>query len=273
MFTKMRLQLCIILLAMMGKIAHAADSISIIKVIPMQSRIMTVDELGNVYVVRNDNSLIRFNEYGDSSAFYRSVQNGDIGAIDATNPMRILVYYPTYFRVVILDRQLSQKNDLDLRTLNVPPTSVVAASADGNLWIYDRFNARLKKIDEQLNEIVQSNDLRLEAQTVAVPAFMVERNWKVFLCDPRKGIFTFDRYGNYINTLEIYDVAYLQVYGSQLIYRHRDSLLSWDMNKAKASVMLIPSDNATIINAAVVRDRLYVLYNDRLVLYRVSERK
>ena len=35
--------------------------------IAIKGRFMTVDELGNVYVVRNDNTLMRYNENGDST--------------------------------------------------------------------------------------------------------------------------------------------------------------------------------------------------------------
>jgi len=251
--------------------ARAVDSLSAIRSIPMNARLMTVDELGNVYVVRTNNALVRFSENGDSSAFFRSVQNGEIGSVDATNPMRIVVYYPSYSRVVLLDRQLAQKNDLDLRRLNVANSSVVAASADGNLWIYDRFNARLRKIDEQLNEVIVSNDIRQETQLVPSPHFMIERGWKVFLCDTAQGVFTFDRYGNYINTLSIYGVQYLQVFGSQLVYRHNDTLLSWDLNRVLQQAITLPPSNSLIRSAAIVRNILYVLYADKLVLYRLKE--
>ncbi|HRO43828.1 MAG TPA: hypothetical protein PL009_13405 [Flavipsychrobacter sp.] len=236
----------------------------------MHSRFMTTDELGNVYVVRDDNSLVRFDENGDSSAFFRSIQNGEIASVDATNPMNIVVYYPAYSRVVILDRQLAQKIDLDLRRLNIANTSVVAASADGNLWVYDQFNARLRKIDQQLNEVVQSNDVRIETNAVPTPSFMIERDWKVFLCDTVRGIFTFDRYANYVNTLAVYGVKHLQVFGSQLIYRNADSLVSWDRSKVHWNVLQIPR-KGRIINAALIRNTLYVLYEDALILYRFKQ--
>jgi hypothetical protein len=253
--------------------ASGADSLAVLREIPMTARLMTVDELGNVYVVRENNALVRFNEYGDSSAFYRSVQNGNIGAVDASNPLRVVVYYPAYSRTVLLDRMLAEKNDLNLRRTNVFTTPVIASSADGNLWIYDQFNVRLKKIDEQLAEIAQSNDIRQEAQIVPAPSFMVERNWKVFLCDTANGIFTFDRYGNYINTLSIYGVKYLQVFGPQLLFRHQDTMFSWNMNKASYHSLIIPYGQDRIINAAIVRSTLYVLYADRLTLYRLPKDK
>ena len=250
--------------------SRASDSLTVFREMPMNARYMTVDELGNVYVVRENNSLVRFTENGDSSAFYRSVQNGDIGAVDAGNPLNLVVYYPDYAKVVLLDRMLAEKNERDLRKLQPAAPPVVCGSADGNLWYYDPFNARLRKIDDQLREVAQSNDLRQEAGTVPQPSFMVERNWKVFLCDTVRGILTFDRYGNYINTLAIYGVRYLQVYGSQLVYRRDDSLFSWDLNRVTSHVIRIPFGEEGIVNAALVRNTLYVLYTDRLVLYRIS---
>jgi hypothetical protein len=267
-FTGMRLA---ILLSLLFSFETVAQTHTIVRSIPMTARLMTVDELGNVYAVRSDNSLVRFDQHGDSSAFYRSIQNGDIGSVDATNPMRIVVYYPNYSKVLLLDRQLALKNELDLRKLQIAQTSVVASSADGNLWVYDQFNARLRKIDEQLNEVSVSNDLRQEIQVVPTPSFMVERNWKVFVCDTARGIYTFDRYGNFVHNIALNGVQYLQVFGSQLLYRRADTLHSWDMSKVSAGLLAIPDAGSPILNAAVVRNVLYVLYADRLVLYRLHD--
>jgi hypothetical protein len=251
--------------------SDAAETLSLLREIPMKARLMTVDELGNIYLVRENNVLVRLNEVGDSTGFYRSIQNGNIGAVDATNPLRLVVYYPSYSRVVLLDRMLAVKNELDLRRLNILTTSVVAASADGKLWVYEPFNAKLHKIDEELTKVGQSNDLRQEMQTVPNPSFMVERDQRVFMADTARGIFTFDRYGNYVNTLAIYGVKYLQVFGSQLLYRHQDSVFSWDMKKMNFNTIIIPAKELGIISAALVRTTLYVLYADRLVLYTVKE--
>ena len=122
---------------------RAADSLRLIRSIPMEARLMNVDDLGNVYVVRSNNSLVKFTETGDSSTFYRSVLNGDIGSVDVTNPLRVVVYYPSYAKVILLDRMLAPKNELDLKKINIVPNASVALSADGNLWVYDKVNALL----------------------------------------------------------------------------------------------------------------------------------
>lgn len=232
---------------------------------------MTVDETGNAYVVTNNNVLVRYNEQGDSANSYRSVQNGDIGFVDALNPLRILVYYPAYAKVVVLDRMLALKNELDLRRQNLFNTPALAASADGNIWAYDQFNARLKKINDQLEIVTQSNDLRQETQSVPSVSFLTERNWKVYMCDTANGIYTFDRYGNYVNTLAIYKVKKLQALGSRLIYRANDTLFAWDMDKVKSEALILPHKEWGIVDAALVRDTLYVLYADRLVYYNLGK--
>jgi hypothetical protein len=239
----------------------------------MTARLMTVDELGNVYVVRSDNSLVRFTENGDSSAFFRSVQYGDIGGVDASNPLRVVVNYPSYSKVILLDRMLAQKNELNLQKLNIPNAVAVAVAADGNLWVYDVFNARLLKVDDQLTKVMQSNDLRQETGLVPNPAFMLEREQRVYLSDTTRGVMVFDRYGSYINTLPFFQQKYLQVYGSQIIYRGRDTLYSYNLNTIATKSIPIPQTPAPVINAAINRTTLYVLYGDRLMLYKIEEEK
>ncbi|XZF15601.1 hypothetical protein ACTHGU_05650 [Chitinophagaceae bacterium MMS25-I14] len=250
--------------------AHA-DSLQVIKTIPVHGRTMTVDELGNVYVVRNDNCLIRFTENGDSSAFYRSLSNGDIGAVDATNPLQLLLYYPDYAKAEILDRMLALKNEIDLLQLNTPKPAAIATSADGNLWIYDQFNAVIRKIDDQLNEVGRSNDLRQQTQSVPSPSYMTERERKLYVCDTAQGILVFDQYGSYINTISVFNVKYLQVFGPQLVYRHNDSLISFNLQDVRSNVLFLPGSTTEIKQAAIGRNAVYVLYADKLVLYRLPE--
>lgn len=261
----------IISLLLVAFLQTNAQDFRLQKSIPVRARLMSVDELGNVYIVRYDNTILRYNEKGDSTGFYKSILNGDIGAIDATNPLRVLVYYPAYAKVIILDRMLAIKNELDLRKINLSNVTAIASSADGMIWVYDRFNARLKKVDDQLREIIQSNDLRQELQSVPNPVFATERNWKTYLCDTVKGIYIFDRYGSYVNTLSIYNVQQLQVTGTTLVYKIKDSLYSWDQERIREEKMAIPTNDKNILNALLIREKLYVLYDDELAIYLFSD--
>jgi hypothetical protein len=250
----------------------AADSLMLLRTVPISARLMQADELGNAYVVSRSNELIRYTPAGDSSTNFKSVANGDIGYIDVTNPLRILVYYPDFNKLVLLDRMLSLKNELNLRKLNLVSSSLVAVSADANLWVYDQFNAVLNKLDLQLNYMIRGNDLRQQLAELPAPVFMTERERKVYIADTTKGILVFDQYGTYINTLSIPGIKQLQISGPRLIYRRQDTLLSYDLQQFSETAIQIPHQNGEeIISTALCRNVLYVLYADRLSWYAVKE--
>lgn len=265
---KLLLKLCSIVLLAVA--LHTATAQELFKTIPTEkARSINTDELGNVYLVREDNALIRYNPDGDSTGNFRSIQNGDLMWVDATNPMRILLYYPAFSKIILLDRMLSVKNELDLKKLNIFNAPAVGMSADGRIWIYDYVNARLKKIDDQLNVTNIGNDMRQESNTVPRPTALVEREARVYLCDSLNGIYTFDRFASYLNTLEITGVKQLQAFGSQLIYRNHDTLKAYDVKTLALKTIPLPAE-PDFIEARIERNRMYFLFKDRLEFYKVA---
>lgn len=264
---KIHISLTVLLVTFFSVNAFAQD---LLKSIPTeQARFITTDELGNVYLVRNDNALIRYNSNGDSTGNFRSIQNGELQSIDASNPLRVLLYYANASKVLLLDRMLSIKNELDLKKLQIFNAPAVAMSTDGKIWVYDFVNAKLKKFDDQLNITNAGNDMRQESQTVPMTSDLVERDSKVYMTDAKNGIYTFDRFGSYINLLEIKNVNELQVFGTQLVYTEADSLISYDLQTLIRKVITLPNDK-NFIQARMERNRMYFLFGDRLEIYHIG---
>ena len=239
----------------------------LLKTIPVEdAQLMTTDEMGNVYLVRGDNSLIRYSQNGDSTGNFRSIQNGDLTWVDATNPLRVLLYYANFSKIILLDRMLSPKNDLDLKKLNIFNAPAVGISVDGRIWVYDFNNARLKKIDDQLNVTQTSNDMRIESGTVPSPTCIIEREAKVYLCDSLNGIYTFDRFASYTNTLEIPAVSRMQAFGNQLVYRSGDTLRAYDLKTLSMKVIPLPQ-TTDLLDVRIERKRMYFLYKNKLDIY------
>jgi hypothetical protein len=264
------MKLISIILSLLVITGYNTAAQELLKTVPTaNARLITTDELGNVYLVREDNALIRYNADGDSTGNFRSIQNGDLMWVDATNPMRILLYYPSFLKVVLLDRMLSVKNELDLKQVNIYNAPAVGMSADGRIWVYDYINAKLKKIDDQLNISNVSNDMRQESQTVPNPVVLLERDTRVYLVDPVNGIYTFDRFASYLNTMEIIGVNDLQAFGSQLIYPTRDTLTAYNVKTLNTKTIPLPKE-PDFIEARVERNRLYFLFKERLEIYKVD---
>ncbi len=243
---------------------------SLIKSIPLNDALlMTTDESGNVYVVSSSNSLLRFNNLGDSSGYYRSVSNGNIGWIDASNPLLVLVYYPDFSKIVLLDKMLSPKMELDLKQKGIFNSPAVAQTDDGNLWVYDNLNATLRKINLQLADLYDCADLRMEIGLVPQPSCIIEGNNNIYMADTTNGIFVFDRYGSYLNTLPFYQLKSLQIKNNQLVYFLNDTLYKYDLKSNQQRVLPWKS-SSKIIDIRVERQRLFVLHKTQLEIFEIE---
>lgn len=266
------MRLLIPILVFCSSICLAQSSLPIIKSIPIEANNLQVDELGNAYVLRKDNALIKYNEKGDSVANYIALNNGQLSFIDVTNPLRLLLYYPRFAKLVLLDRMLAPKGELNLRKLNLLNSNVIASSAEGNLWVYDQFSATLNKLDMELNYIVRGNDLRQQLSELPTPHYMVERERKVFMADSTQGVLIFDQYGTYLNTLALSGIRQMQIVGNQIIYRKENVLYAYDFQSFNETTLMIPhTDSDQIIHAVICRNVLYVLYQNRLDKFQVQK--
>ncbi len=245
---------------------------TVVKSIALNAKSMDIDELGNIYFVKNDNSFVKYNELGDSLANYLALSKGNISYVDVTNPMRILLYYDAYSTMQILDRMLAPKSEVDLRKVQLYNCKVIAAGAEGFLWVYDQFNAHLNKLDMDLNFISKGNDLRLQLSYLPIAQYMLEREHQLYMVDSTEGILIFDRYGTYLNTLMIKGITKIQKIGDQIIYFKNDTLHAYNLKSLASNALTLPKiDNQTIISAALYRSQVYVLYQDRFIIYKIDE--
>ncbi len=103
----------------------------------------SVDNLGNIYVINNDNQLKKLSPRGDSLAVFNDVRRyGKIGSIDVTNPLKILVYYRDFTTIIELDRFLNIINTIDLRAQNILQAKAVGLAYDNNVWVFDELDAQ-----------------------------------------------------------------------------------------------------------------------------------
>lgn len=159
---------------------------------------MEADHLGNIYGITPDGYLKKFNASGDSIAAWYNVKAwGAPTAVDVSNPMRIMLYYRPFATIVVLDRLLVQRNQIDLRRQQIFSVMAMANAYDNNIWIFDEQEFKLKKIDEQGSVTFESADWRMLFPETPVPVCIMDMHNLVYLYDPNKGIYSFDYYGSY----------------------------------------------------------------------------
>jgi len=139
----------------------AIDSLIFVKQIHIQSTQFTTDPVGNVYIVKGNNTLLKYNAKGDSIGFFNEIKKGKITQVDASNPLRILIFLADYGNVLMLDNLLTLKNTLKLNSLGIINATCIANSADGSIWAYDP-SGMLMKINNkpEISPIILPYSLR-----------------------------------------------------------------------------------------------------------------
>jgi hypothetical protein len=172
----------------------------------------TTDNLGNIYLLTSTNQIKKVDEKGDSIAVYNDVRRyGKIYSIDATNPLKVLVYYKDFSTIVILDRLLNVRAAVDLRKQNILQVRAIATSYDNNIWLFDELDSKLKKIDDNGKVLLESTDFRQVFDAVPTPISMYDRDGELYLYDPAKGLLVFDYYGARKNNFQLLNLTDLQV--------------------------------------------------------------
>ena len=120
-----------------------------------------LDNLGNLYIVSPGGQIRKFNAAGDSVAIYNQVRNsGKLFSIDVSNPLKILLFYKDFSSVVVLDRFLSAITTVNLKKYSILQPTAVGLSYDNHIWVFDEYDSKLKKIDEQGNLLLETSDFR-----------------------------------------------------------------------------------------------------------------
>jgi hypothetical protein len=247
----------------------AADSLQLLKSISIVGHIISTDKSGNVYCATNKNTIYRFDANGDSTGFFNTVRRGKISQIDATNPMRILVFYNDVPQLIFLDKMMSAKSSIDLKSLKIYDCPSISNSADGLVWAYHTINAELVKIDDNAKISSSSFNFLQLFQTNVQPIFITEQERMLFVIDTNLGILKFDQFGNYLTTYH-FSPKELQYVNKQLVFYIDGEIVNYNLQTLQEKKLIIPNA-VDVINARIERNRLYVLRKNTLDIYSLND--
>jgi len=257
-------------LLMMGQSEQKPLDYSLLHTLDISSSVFTTDQLRNVYTVTKTNEVIKYTPSGQVQFRYNNNTLGALNFIDATDPFNLLLFYPDFRRVILLDRTLSETGAFDLFNLDVIDVPAVGISSDNNLWIYDDIKFNLKKIDRNGKVVQESNNLSLVLGKTLVPNFILERSNALYVNDPEAGILIFDLFGNYTKTIDIKGLSQFQIVDQQLIYWQDGKLNVFNLKSLQTRSMdlQLPPDEEQLVR--IEKDRLYIRTGPSLKIYQIK---
>lgn len=233
-----------------------------------------VDNLGNIYTISLNNQLKKRNNKGDSIGVFNDVKrNGKLHSIDATNPLKLLLYYKDFGEILILDRFLNIRNEINLRTLNIFQASLVCQSYDNNIWIFDELENRIKKIDDQGKIIFNSVDFRILFEEPPTPNYLIDKDGFLYIYDIKKGLYIFDYYGGLKNNIQLLRYQHFEVL-------NKETYVGYFLNKIsiyKSNTFLSTQYNSIIEVEDIKKSHfefgyLYILNKkNELIIYKIEK--
>ncbi len=188
-----------------------------------------VDKLGNIYLIKND-EIEKYKD-GVASKRYSRKGFGNITAVDASNALRILLFYKNANKIVFLDNQLSEKSEvIDLFKLQTINAKVVCNSSNNQFWVFDVNNAELIKVGSDLTIASRTGNLNNQMEDAISPSMLKEINNLVYLVDVKLGIFVFDYFGTLIKKIPLLDVQHFEVVNDAIYYANtKKEIWQYDM--------------------------------------------
>lgn len=228
----------------------------------LNPRIVEVDNLGRIYIVDDKNILINFFPNLTEQYRFANRRSGAISSLDLANPLRVVAFYDDFNQVKIFDNTLTIITELNLAE-NFIDVSACGVSNDANLWIYDPYQFKLIKIQDNGAVILESSNVNDFGMSNVKITDIKEKGNFVLLCDRNKGFYFFDNLGQYLYHFQATDIRSVQFDGQRVFYYTSSGLMMYDVIQKEQQMIQTTNQDET--------PRLqYVLYTDK-AYYQVFE--
>lgn len=230
------------------------------------------DNIGFIYATR-DNNIYKYNNQGKLLYTYNYNKYGAKPSIDVSTPMRILLYFADFKKIIILDSRLTEVRGIDVNLYSdIENPTLACFSKDQNIWMYNATRFTLIKMDNIGNRIYESQSLAILTNTSISPTKIKEQENHVFLLDTAKGILMFDILGTYLKTVPIKSVESFQVKDGKLFFYNNNKFQSIDLNTFDIETYQV-NDDPTVRKILLSNESLIKLSIDKFSISSMDAEK
>lgn len=261
---------CVSMSTPLASTAQSDSAFQFIKTIKGQFTYFNVDNLDNVYLITEANRLKKIKPNGDSVAVFNEVKRyGNPSYIDVNNPLKTLIYYKNFSTIITLDRFLTTRNIINLRTQNIFLVNSISLAYDNNIWLFDEEDFKLKKLDEQGRPLQETVSWRLLFDSVPAPQRIIDRENFVYLYDPEKGFYVFDYYGAFKNRLPFLNWSNVEVSGKIMYGFSNGMLFSYELNSLQLKEYRLPAFFGKYLSIKAMNRKIYLLKEEGIDVYEI----
>ena len=247
-----------------------ADDFELINKIPMPSERFTVDIMGHVYWSQ-EATLFRLDPATGEKTEYTNTFLGNIHSWDASNPFKILVFHKDFNTLVFLDQSLAPiRSPIHLDQLTASQMAASCLSHQGGFWVLNPSTSQIQQYDPGLNQTKQTAAIpELSMRDPSKPVIR-EHNRRLYCLIPHCCVLLFDRFGNLQQRRPLKNVDNIQILNQNIYYFYKGDLYRLDKDLESTGKIQLPQgeDNWDFARMGA-RNRLYLLRNDQLYIYKI----
>lgn len=230
-----------------------------------------VDNLDNLYIISSTGQVKKFGPKGDSVGVFNGIRNyGKLNTIDVSNPLKPLLFYKDFSNVVVLDRFLANRSSLNLRQFNILQPSAIGLSYDNNIWVFDTYDNKLKKIDETGTILLQTDDFRSLFNQSFSPQKIINDNGFVYLADSASGIFVFDNYGTFKRKIILKDWSTIDIWNGMVVRLNKNAIIVYNPTNFQERNLQFPSSFTPYLHSFTNNNKLITFTDSLLMIYRIE---
>ena len=227
--------------------------------------VFSTDKFGNLFAILG-NQLLQFDKNGKPLANFSKGNLGELRSVDASNPLKIVLFYPDFAQIVTLNSKLGEQSVINLRNIGLNQPLVACSSENGGFWIYDRDDDQLKKIDLNLQIAFQSGNLTQAFGQTIQPNFICESGGYVYLNNPETGIKVFDQFGTFYKEIPYPGLRSFQIVDQNILFVKDNKFFRYESKSVSEKEILLPPHGA-VSGGRIEQQQLYLLTSDSLNFY------
>lgn len=185
---------------------------------PGQCCYTQADRFDNIWVVSRS-EVICFDRQSKKLGTYSNILLGEPFYLDALDPFRVVVFYPSTQAVAILNNAVAEiSKPILLREKGISDASLVCRSSKGGFWILDRANWEIRHFDSGFTSTGERiiPDVTFSGSK---PTFMQEHKGVLYLAFKGNGICRFDAYGSRLGDIPVKLDSYFTFIDDALVYQ------------------------------------------------------
>jgi hypothetical protein len=218
---------------------------------------VSVDRLGNFFLVFKNGSIKKYDPQGKVTT---SLKWKNTTLLEPWYHPSIFIYDKKKQRYTTYGRNFENGRQTSMEPAWAIEPALVCPSNDNKLWLFDRADASIKKVNPLSNEVLIEFNLDT-AKLKTKPDFTHLREYQsmIFLLDKNSGIIILNNIGKQINKIEKVGIGNFNFFGEELYYLDGSSIKLFDLYTEETREIKVEGDN----KFALVTDERIILVNKK----------